>query len=101
MLRTKPASWPCQGGFPSLKLAKLLKPYLIEEGRHFRLKQVDSGDTRGLSLDHDEAARLLKEGIERLAEFQERLYAERRWALLVIFQAVDAAGKDSAIKHVM
>jgi PPK2 family polyphosphate:nucleotide phosphotransferase len=85
----------------SLKHAKLLKPYLIEEGRHFRLKQVDPGDTRGLSLDHDEAAKLLKDGIERLAELQERLYAERRWALLVILQAMDAAGKDSAIKHVM
>jgi PPK2 family polyphosphate:nucleotide phosphotransferase len=85
----------------SLKLGKLLKPYRIENGRKFRLKQVDPADTGGLSLDHDSAAELLKEGIERLAELQECLYAERRWGVLVIFQAMDAAGKDSAIKHVM
>jgi PPK2 family polyphosphate:nucleotide phosphotransferase len=84
-----------------LKLAKLVNPFKVEKGRHFRLKQVDPADTCGLSLDRDAAADLLKEGVERLAEFQERLYAERRWALLVIFQAMDAAGKDSAIKHVM
>jgi len=84
-----------------LKLAKLIEPYRIEKGRHFRLKQVDPADTLGLSLDRDTATDLLKEGVERLRELQERLYAERRWALLVIFQAMDAAGKDSAIKHVM
>jgi len=84
-----------------LKLAQLLNPYVIEKGRHFRLKQVDPGDTRGLDLDRDEAGRLLKTGIELLSEMQERLYAERRWALLIIFQAMDAAGKDSVIKHVM
>jgi PPK2 family polyphosphate:nucleotide phosphotransferase len=84
-----------------LKLAKLLKPYVFEKGRHFRLKQVDPDDTRGLDLDRDEADRLLKTGIELLSEMQERLYAERRWALLIIFQAMDAAGKDSVIKHVM
>jgi PPK2 family polyphosphate:nucleotide phosphotransferase len=85
----------------ALKLAKLVKPYVVERGQRFRLKHIDPGDTHGLSLDHDDAASLLKEGVERLAELQERLYAERRWALLVIFQAMDAAGKDSAIKHVM
>jgi PPK2 family polyphosphate:nucleotide phosphotransferase len=84
-----------------LKLAKLVNPFKVEKGRRFRLKQVDPADTCGLSLDRDAAADLLKEGVEQLAEFQERLYAERRWALLVIFQAMDAAGKDSAIKHVM
>ena len=84
-----------------MKLAKLVNPFKVEKGRHFRLKQVDPADTCGLSLDRDAAADLLKEGVEQLAELQERLYAERRWALLVIFQAMDAAGKDSAIKHVM
>jgi PPK2 family polyphosphate:nucleotide phosphotransferase len=84
-----------------LKLAKLVKPYRIDKGRHFRLKQVDPADTCGLSIDRDAAADLLKEGVEQLTELQNRLYAERRWALLVIFQAMDAAGKDSAIKHVM
>jgi len=85
----------------SLKLAKLLEPYRIENGRKFRLKQVDPADTGGLSLDRDAAAELLKQGIEQLAELQECLYAERRWGVLVIFQAMDAAGKDSVIKHVM
>jgi PPK2 family polyphosphate:nucleotide phosphotransferase len=84
-----------------LKLAKLLKPYVIDKGRHFRLKQVDPDDTRSLDLDRDKADRLLKTGIEVLSEMQERLYAERRWALLIVFQAMDAAGKDSVIKHVM
>ena len=84
-----------------MKLAKLVNPFKVEKGRPFRLKQVDPADTLSLSLDRDTAADLLKEGVARLAELQERLYAERRWALLVIFQAMDAAGKDSAIKHVM
>ena len=84
-----------------MNLAKLIKPYVVKRGRNFRLKHIDPGETLGLSLDHQDAANLLKEGVERLAELQERLYAERRWALLVIFQAMDAAGKDSAIKHVM
>jgi hypothetical protein len=63
-----------------LKLARLVKPYMIEQGRHFRLRHIDPGDTLGLSLDHDDAASLLKDGVERLAELQERLYAEHRWA---------------------
>jgi len=85
----------------SLKIAKLLEPYRIENGQSFRLTQVDPADTSGLSLDHEAAGGLLKECVERLTELQERLYAERRWAVLVIFQAMDAAGKDSIIKHVM
>jgi PPK2 family polyphosphate:nucleotide phosphotransferase len=84
-----------------MKLATLVKPYQIAKGRHFRLKDVDPGDTLGLNLDPKTAKELLQAGIERLAELQERLYADDRWALLVIFQAMDAAGKDSAIKHVM
>ena len=84
-----------------MKLAKLLAPYRIENGRKFRLKQVDPADTGGLSLDRDAAGELLNDGIEQLAELQECLYAERRWGVLVIFQAMDAAGKDSVIKHVM
>ena len=84
-----------------MKIAKLLEPYRIENGRSFRLKQVDPTDTSGLSLDHKAASELLQECVERLAELQERLYAERLWAVLVIFQAMDAAGKDSIIKHVM
>jgi PPK2 family polyphosphate:nucleotide phosphotransferase len=84
-----------------MKLAKLVKPYQIAKGRRFRLKDVDPADTLGLNLDPETAKELLQAGIERLAELQELLYADDRWALLVIFQAMDAAGKDSAIKHVM
>ena len=84
-----------------MKLAKLVKPFQIAKGRHFRLKDIDPGDTLGLDLDPKTAKELLQAGIERLAELQELLYADDRWALLVIFQAMDAAGKDSAIKHVM
>lgn len=84
-----------------MKLATLVKPYQIAKGRHFRLKDIDPGDTLGLNLDPKTAKELLQAGVERLAELQERLYADDRWALLVIFQAMDAAGKDSAIKHVM
>jgi PPK2 family polyphosphate:nucleotide phosphotransferase len=83
------------------KLPKLVKPYCIAKGKGFRLKDVDPGDTLGLTLDHESAQKLLKEGVQRMAELQELLYAEKRWALLVVFQAMDAAGKDSAIKHVM
>jgi PPK2 family polyphosphate:nucleotide phosphotransferase len=84
-----------------MKLAKLVKPYQIAKGRRFRLKDIDPGDTLGLDLDPKTAKELLQAGIERLAELQELLYADNRWSLLIIFQAMDAAGKDSAIKHVM
>jgi PPK2 family polyphosphate:nucleotide phosphotransferase len=84
-----------------MKLATLVKPYRIAKGRHFRLKDIDPGDTRGLDLDPETAKELLQAGIGRLAELQDRLYADDRWALLVIFQAMDAAGKDGMIKHVM
>jgi PPK2 family polyphosphate:nucleotide phosphotransferase len=80
---------------------KLIRRYRVENGRKFRLKDHDPADTAGLVLDKDEARRLLEAGVESLAELQGRLYAEDRWALLVIFQAMDAAGKDSTIRHVM
>src|SRR5262249_11695312 len=67
----------------------------------FRLKNYDPGDTCGLKLDKDEASELLQRGIAWLAEEQEMLYAQDRWSLLLVFQAMDAAGKDSTIKHVM
>lgn len=80
---------------------KLMRRYRVEDGRKFRLKDHDPADTAGLVLDKDEARRLLEAGVESLAELQGKLYAEDRWALLVIFQAMDAAGKDSTIRHVM
>jgi PPK2 family polyphosphate:nucleotide phosphotransferase len=81
---------------------KLADRYCVRNGKKFRLKDVDPGDTAWLRSDHkDEAEAALKEGIEVLSELQERLYAQDRWGVLLIFQAMDAAGKDGAIKHVM
>jgi PPK2 family polyphosphate:nucleotide phosphotransferase len=68
--------------------------------RHFRIKDVDPADTMGLEL-QEPADALLQQGIKRLQDLQERLYAQDRWSLLLVFQALDAAGKDSTIKHVM
>jgi PPK2 family polyphosphate:nucleotide phosphotransferase len=79
---------------------KLVKPFRVEDGRRFRLKDYDAGDTRGIDS-KERAEKLLAKGVERLAELQEKLYAQDRWAVLLIFQAMDAAGKDGAIKHVM
>jgi PPK2 family polyphosphate:nucleotide phosphotransferase len=84
------------------KLSEFVKPYRIENGKHFRLKDYDPADTYGLDSDSKGlAAELLQQGIEKLADLQDKLYAQDRWALLLIFQAMDAAGKDSTIKHVM
>jgi PPK2 family polyphosphate:nucleotide phosphotransferase len=80
----------------------LLKPYLVTDGRRFRLKDVDPRDTGGMPPEiKDKSKSLLREGVERMAALQERLYAQDRWGVLLIFQAMDAAGKDGAIEHVM
>ena len=72
----------------------------VENGKGFHLRDFDPRDTGGLKLDKDAARELLAEGVQELAEFQGRLFAQDRWALLLVFQAMDAAGKDSTIKHV-
>jgi PPK2 family polyphosphate:nucleotide phosphotransferase len=78
------------------------KPYRITNGVRFRLKDWDPADTMGLqSEDKPRAKEALQNGVLALAELQDMLYAQDKWAVLVIFQAVDAAGKDGAIKHVM
>ena len=79
---------------------KLVKPYRIEDGKHFRLKDHDPGHTAGVKT-KDEAKELLEEGVQKLAALQDKLYAQDSWALLLIVQAMDAAGKDGVIKHVM
>jgi PPK2 family polyphosphate:nucleotide phosphotransferase len=84
-----------------MKIPKHFKQYCIERAKGFRLADFDPSDTGGLDLDKSEAKDMLEKDIKRLAELQELLYAEHRWALLVIFQAMDAGGKDSAIAHVM
>jgi PPK2 family polyphosphate:nucleotide phosphotransferase len=83
-----------------MKTGKLAKAYRVESGKHFRLKDFDPADTgRWHSKEHAEQA--LLESIARTAELQDKLYAQDRWSVLLIFQAMDAAGKDGAIKHVM
>jgi PPK2 family polyphosphate:nucleotide phosphotransferase len=78
------------------------KPFRITEGKSFRLKKIDPGDTLGLgSEDKPRAKEALEAGIEALATLQDMLYAQDRWGVLLVFQAMDAAGKDGAIKHVM
>ena len=78
----------------------LIAPFRITNGRKFLLKQHDPGDTGGFTS-KDEAADPLARGLESLRDQQEKLYAQGTWALLLIFQAMDAAGKDSTITHVM
>jgi PPK2 family polyphosphate:nucleotide phosphotransferase len=79
-----------------------LDRYRIAHGTKFRLKDFDPGDTGNLkSEDKPRAKEALESGKQALAELQDRLYADDRWSVLLIFQAMDAAGKDSAIKHVM
>ncbi len=81
---------------------KYSEPFRVTDGSKFKLKRVDPGDT--LDFDPDEkplAEEALSCGVEVLRKLQDKLYAHNRWALLIIFQAMDAAGKDGAIKHVM
>ena len=76
------------------------QPFRVTDGQHFKLDQVDPADTLGIT-EKEKAKQVLKEGVKQLAKYQEMLYAQDRWAVLLIFQAMDAAGKDGAIKHVM
>ena len=83
-----------------MKVGKLAETYRVESGTHFRLKDFDPADTgHWHSKEHAEEA--VQEGIARTIEMQDKLYAQDQWAVLLIFQAMDAAGKDGAIKHVM
>jgi PPK2 family polyphosphate:nucleotide phosphotransferase len=84
----------------SKRIEQFLKPFRVTNGKKFKLKQVDPRDTAGLKGKED-AAKILQSGVQRLAELQDKLYAQDRWALLLVFQAMDAAGKDGTIKHVM
>jgi PPK2 family polyphosphate:nucleotide phosphotransferase len=81
---------------------KLSKPYRVTDGKKFRLKDVDPADTGELkSQDKARAKEALQNGVQALAQLQDILYARNRWSMLLIFQAMDAAGKDGTIKHVM
>ncbi len=92
-----------------MKLKEIIKrasafaePFRVADGDRFRLKDVDPGDTLDFgSEDKPRAKEALATGVQALAELQDMLYAQDRWGVLLIFQAMDAAGKDGAIKHVM
>jgi len=84
------------------RIGKLVDPYRVTRGKKFRLKDYDPGDTGDLGSDQKPMAReLLEKGVQWLAEEQDKLYAQDRHSLLLVFQAMDAAGKDSTIRHVM
>jgi len=81
---------------------KFIVPYRVTNGKKFKLKDVDPNDTgETTSEDKERAKELLERGVGVLAELQDILYAQDQWSILLIFQAMDAAGKDGAIKHVM
>ena len=82
------------------KTIDFLKRFRIEGGRGFRLKDFDPADTHGFKSKQKAEDRLAHD-IERLSDLQQKLYAQDRWALLVVLQAMDAAGKDGTVKHVM
>jgi len=84
----------------SITLKDLSERYRVEDGKKFRLKDFEADDTWKFK-DKEHAGDLLEHSLEKLAELQGRLYAQNEWALLLIFQAMDAAGKDGTIKHVM
>jgi PPK2 family polyphosphate:nucleotide phosphotransferase len=82
---------------------ELARPFRISKGKDFRLKDVDPDNTLDFTKEADKprATEVLAMGVTALAELQDKLYAQDKWAVLLIFQAMDAAGKDGAIKHVM
>ena len=84
-----------------MKADKLIAQLRVDHPKRFRIADVDPADSFGLDIEKDEAQTMLAEGVKRLADLQERLYAQDRWALLVILQGVDTSGKDGVIEHVM
>jgi PPK2 family polyphosphate:nucleotide phosphotransferase len=88
----------------TIKMARrLARPFRVSKGKHFQLKDVDPNDTLEFTkgADKNRARKALTDGAKALSELQDKLYAQDKWAVLLIFQGMDAAGKDSAIKHVM
>jgi PPK2 family polyphosphate:nucleotide phosphotransferase len=84
-----------------MKLDTIAKRFCIDSPDKFRLADHDAAECCGLSLDKSDAKTMLAEGIERLSALQEKLYAQDRWSVLIVLQAMDAAGKDGVIKHVL
>ena len=83
----------------SKRIASLIEPYRVTDGKGFRLSRIDTRDTQGLTK--EQAQKFLQRGVQRLAAMQDKLYAQDQWGVLLVFQAMDAAGKDGTIKHVM
>jgi PPK2 family polyphosphate:nucleotide phosphotransferase len=88
--------WIC-----SMKLDAIAKRFRIDKPDKFRLSKCDPADSCGLSIDKDDAKKMLADSVERLRGLQEKLYADGRWSVLIVVQAMDAAGKDGLIEHVM
>lgn len=84
-----------------MKLEKIAKRFRVDKPTKFRLANHDPADTNGLSIDKDEAKALLQQSVDLLSDLQEKLYAHNKWSVLIVLQAMDAAGKDSVIEHVM
>ena len=84
-----------------MKLEKLAGRFRIDKPDKFRIADHDPAECCGLAIDKDDAKGLLKEGIKRLSTLQEQLWANNKWSVLIVLQAMDAAGKDSLIEHVM
>jgi PPK2 family polyphosphate:nucleotide phosphotransferase len=84
-----------------MKLAKIVKHCRVGKPARFRLADYDPAETFGLAIDKDDIRAMLSDSMTRLADLQGRLYAQDRWAVLVVLQGMDAAGKDGVIKHVM
>jgi PPK2 family polyphosphate:nucleotide phosphotransferase len=84
-----------------MKFAKLMRRFRIDKAQGFRLSDFDPADTCGLDIGKAAAEDMIAGGVRHLTAMQEKLYAQNRWALLIILQGVDAAGKDGVIKHVM
>jgi PPK2 family polyphosphate:nucleotide phosphotransferase len=84
-----------------MKLAKIIKHCRIDKPEKFKLADFDPAESFGLSTDIEQVRAILADGVARLEDIQERLYAHGRWAVLIVLQGMDAAGKDGVIKHVM
>ncbi len=88
-------------GIKGSRISKFVRSYCVTDGKKFRLKDCDPSDTGGLKENKKKAKELLATSVKLLADLQDKLYAQDRWGVLLIFQAMDAAGKDGTIKHVM
>ncbi|MGH6736384.1 MAG: polyphosphate kinase 2 family protein [Methyloceanibacter sp.] len=80
---------------------KIIERFRVTKGEGFKLKDYDPSDTADVDFDKEDGKEMLEAGVKRLAKLQERLYAEGRWAILMVLQGIDTAGKDGVIKHVL